>query len=268
MKNRTHYEYNIIHDEVTEIISGGTTLPTGYGTLPTAFCSQSDIKMPDGKYIRITLGNETLTLTSIPAKTDRVYRETIVMNNGVSVRVQLTNMTPEGKGDRNRYYYNAVPLSTTAITPYIGQTYTVKLVSDAISCLDEKYIPDTIQRTEEGKGLSTNDLTDELKANYDAAYEFSQAEHAPVDAQANVIEKITVNGTEQTITDKTVDITIDGYTLPAAGAELGGVKSGGDVTITEGIINVNLTDYATEEYVNRAVAPKAQVQIITWEDND
>lgn len=60
----------------------------------------------------------------------------------------------------------------------------------------------------EGKGLSTNDLTDDLKANYDAAYEHSQAAHAPVDAQANVIEKITVNGTEKPITDKTVDITV------------------------------------------------------------
>ena len=60
----------------------------------------------------------------------------------------------------------------------------------------------------DGKGLSTNDLTDDLKANYDAAYEHSQAAHAPVDAQANVIEKIKINGTEQTITDKAVDIAV------------------------------------------------------------
>lgn len=60
----------------------------------------------------------------------------------------------------------------------------------------------------EGKDLSTNDLTDELKANYDAAYTHSQADHAPVDAQANIIEKIKVNGTEQNISDKAVDITI------------------------------------------------------------
>ena len=60
----------------------------------------------------------------------------------------------------------------------------------------------------EGKGLSTNDLTNDLKANYDAAYEHSQAAHAPADAQANIIEKIKVNGAEQTITDKAVDIAI------------------------------------------------------------
>lgn len=38
----------------------------------------------------------------------------------------------------------------------------------------------------DGKGLSTNDLTNELKGNYDAAYQHSQAQHAPSDAEANV----------------------------------------------------------------------------------
>ena len=60
----------------------------------------------------------------------------------------------------------------------------------------------------EGKGLSTNDLTDELKGQYDTAYTHSQAEHAPVGAQANVIETVKVNGTALTVTDKAVDITV------------------------------------------------------------
>ena len=37
----------------------------------------------------------------------------------------------------------------------------------------------------DGKGLSTNDLTNELKANYDAAYTHSTSAHAPVNAQKN-----------------------------------------------------------------------------------
>lgn len=60
----------------------------------------------------------------------------------------------------------------------------------------------------DGYGLSKNDLSDALKANYDAAYTHSQAAHAPVGAQANVIESIKVNGTAQTITNKAVDITV------------------------------------------------------------
>lgn len=43
---------------------------------------------------------------------------------------------------------------------------------------------------EDGKGLSTNDLTDALKENYDAAYAHSQDEHAPVDAEKNVIASV------------------------------------------------------------------------------
>lgn len=59
-----------------------------------------------------------------------------------------------------------------------------------------------------GKGLSTNDLTNELKGNYDAAYTHSTSAHAPVDAQANIIESVKVNGTALTVTGKAVDIAV------------------------------------------------------------
>lgn len=54
----------------------------------------------------------------------------------------------------------------------------------------------------------TNDLTNELKANYDAAYTHSQSAHAPANAQANVIETIKVNNTALTPTDKAVNIMV------------------------------------------------------------
>lgn len=60
----------------------------------------------------------------------------------------------------------------------------------------------------EGKGLSTNDLTNELKGNYDAAYAHSQVAHAPVDAQANIIETVKVNGAALAVTGKAVDIAV------------------------------------------------------------
>lgn len=59
-----------------------------------------------------------------------------------------------------------------------------------------------------GKGLSSNDLTNTLKGNYDSAYTHSQSAHAPTNAQANIIETVKVNGTAQTITNKTVNITV------------------------------------------------------------
>ena len=67
----------------------------------------------------------------------------------------------------------------------------------------------------DGYGLSKNDLSDALKANYDAAYTHSQVAHAPADAQKNVIETVKVNGSALTVTDKAVDISV-----PTDNAEL------------------------------------------------
>lgn len=46
-----------------------------------------------------------------------------------------------------------------------------------------------------GKALSTNDLTNTLKANYDAAYMHSQSAHAPSNAERNTIVSVKKNGT-------------------------------------------------------------------------
>ena len=58
----------------------------------------------------------------------------------------------------------------------------------------------------DGKGLSTNDLTTASKSSYDAAYTHSISEHAPADAQVNVIESVKVDGTALPITNKAVNI--------------------------------------------------------------
>lgn len=81
-------------------------------------------------------------------------------------------------------------------------SHTVSQITDLQTELNKKV--DVV----EGKGLSTNDLTDELKGHYDTAYTHSQTAHAPVGAQANVIEGIKVNGTLVTLTDKVADITV------------------------------------------------------------
>lgn len=87
----------------------------------------------------------------------------------------------------------------------------------------------------EGKGLSTNDLTDELKGNYDEAYTHSQEDHAPANAQANVIEGIKINGEAQTITDKAVDIpqaTLTKHGVVKGLAALNGVNVSTDGTMS------------------------------------
>lgn len=61
---------------------------------------------------------------------------------------------------------------------------------------------------EEGKGLSVNDMTDDLKSNYDAAYSHSIQPHAPVASEPNVLEVVQRNGVVQDIISKTVDLEI------------------------------------------------------------
>lgn len=145
----------------------------------------------------------------------------------------------------------------------------------------KQYIEDKIVNKVDkvsGKGLSTNDLTDTLKNNYDAAYTHSQNAHAPSNAQANqnafsnitvgsttiaadtTTDTLTLSGSNVTITpDATNDkVTIGitkanvtaalGYTPPstnttyevATSSALGLVKSGADITVdSDGNVSVN-----------------------------
>ena len=76
--------------------------------------------------------------------------------------------------------------------------------SDNIKSIFKGYV-----KEEEGKGLSTNDLTADLKSNYDTAYTHSQASHAPTDAEKNVIVGIKKNGVSLTAdANRSVNITV------------------------------------------------------------
>ena len=140
-----------------------------------------------------------------------------------------------------------------------------------------------------GKGLSTNDLTNTLKSNYDAAYTHSTTSHAPSNAQANVLESVKVNGTALAISSKAVNVTVptkvsdlandtgfitvdevpETYELPAATTStLGGVKIGTNVSVSSGTISVangstsakgvvQLTDGVTSTSTTTAATPNA-----------
>lgn len=65
---------------------------------------------------------------------------------------------------------------------------------------------------------SYNDLEnlpdfEELKANAAAAFTHSQSEHAPSDAEENIIENIAVNGEDTEIKDKRVSLTVLSFTV-------------------------------------------------------
>ena len=98
--------------------------------------------------------------------------------------------------------------------------------------------------TVSGKGLSTNDLTATLKANYDAAYTHSQSTHAPSNAERNVIVGIQKNGTDVSVNTTTRKVNI---TVPTKTSDL--TNDSGFLTQHQ-----SLSGLATESYVDSAIA--------------
>lgn len=93
-----------------------------------------------------------------------------------------------------------------------------------------------------GKGLSTNDLTNALKANYDAAYTHSTSSHAPTNAERNVIVGVKKNGTALTVdSSRSVNITV-----PTKVSEL--TNDSGFLTEHQ-----DLTDYAKKSELDSKV---------------
>ena len=106
----------------------------------------------------------------------------------------------------------------------------------------------------DGKGLSTNDLTDTLKSNYETAYAHSQAAHAPVNAQKN--SDITKAEIEAKLTGQITSHThAETYTLPAAtSSTLGGIKVGKGLSITaDGILNTAASGDTAHTHSNMEV---------------
>lgn len=111
----------------------------------------------------------------------------------------------------------------------------------------------------DGKGLSTNDLTNTLKSNYDAAYTHSTSAHAPTDAEKNVIVGIQKNGTDVSVgSDRKVNITVptSAYDIGAAPisttteATLSAASWTGDSAPYVYTLTVNgVTDTSTQEIV-------------------
>lgn len=101
-----------------------------------------------------------------------------------------------------------------------------------------------------GKGLSTNDLTNELKGHYDAAYTHSIAAHAPADAEKNVIISVKVNGEALTPDgERAVDVDV-----PTAVSELTNDSGFQTSTQVSSAISTALGNYYTKTQTDSAIA--------------
>lgn len=101
-----------------------------------------------------------------------------------------------------------------------------------------------------GKGLSTNDLTNELKGHYDAAYTHSIAAHAPADAEKNTIVTVKVNGAALSPDgERAVDVEV-----PTAVSELTNDSGFQTSTQVSSAISTALGDYYTKTQTDTAIA--------------
>ena len=97
-----------------------------------------------------------------------------------------------------------------------------------------------------GKGLSTNDLTNELKAAYDATVE-TVAELTETGGEPNKVNDVKVNGTT-VVTDKVANISV-----PTKVSQL---------TNDSGYITGIPTEYITEDELTEAISSKAEISSI------
>ena len=117
-------------------------------------------------------------------------------------------LKPVGNTKEVMDYIGQIPETSNAktIIEYINSKTEGIATTESLAQL-QRDVENKVNKVD-GKGLSTNDLTNELKAQYDAAYQHSQTDHAPSNAQENVIEKISVNNVEQSISEKGVNISV------------------------------------------------------------
>jgi hypothetical protein len=103
--------------------------------------------MPEGKYIRITYKGETKEITDLTGWSNHCYFYA-TFADGFILWTTLTNKTSDGYASRNQLYFHASAPTDPSfnIEPYLGETYTIELVSGELKQLDEKYIPNTIAR--------------------------------------------------------------------------------------------------------------------------
>ena len=157
---------------------------------------------------------------------------------------KYAHIVGNGASDSNRS--NAHTLDWQGNAWYAGKLTVGKDPTDDMDVVTKKYFDankgsggstiDTSNfvKKEAGKGLSTNDLTNALKSNYDTAYAHSQAAHAPSTAQKNsditkaeIEAKLTGDVTSHTHSQYlTEHQSLDGYATKNNPVFTGSVSSG------------------------------------------
>jgi len=132
----------------------------------------------------------------------------VVTNDGISIETVINDKAPLSHG-------NHVPTTETANNAkFLRNDNTWQTVTPSnIGAVSQSTFDSHDSNT-------TKHITSTERTNWGTAYTHSQSTHAPTNAQANVIESIKVNGTTQTISSKSVNITV-----PTKASDIGAAES-------------------------------------------
>ena len=176
------------------------------------------------------------------------YSTTEQMNEAIATAIANKVDKVEGKGLSTEDFTTALKEKLVAL-PEGAEVNYVKSVSDEFTVSEEGKLevkevaqakvtglPDALAGKVdkvEGKGLSTNDFTNELKEKLDGMN---------ADGEANVLEAVKLSGTALPITDKAVDIptaTASALGVVKGTAAENGVAVAEDGTMTVNAVNIN-----------------------------
>ena len=185
-----------VAEKVTEAVTGGQVDLSSY--LKKTEATATYVKKEAGK--SLIADTEITRLASVTN-----YDDTSISNRVKAVEDSYSSLATVATTGS---YNDLTDKPNVALKSEIP-TKTSQLTNDSGFLTEHQDISGKVDKVS-GKGLSTNDLTNALKSNYDAAYTHSQSAHAPSNAQANIIEDVKVNNVSLKITDKSVNIDLSG----------------------------------------------------------
>lgn len=146
-----------------------------------------------GDMMRATYDADADGVVDDAARLGGALPETYGKADGTNVKATFTPASARA----NIVSGEALPTILGKIAKYFGDLKGVAFSGSYADLVDAPTIPSV-----------TNDLTNTLKSQYDAAYTHSTSAHAPADAEANVITEIKINGVAQVPVAKAVNLAV------------------------------------------------------------
>jgi hypothetical protein len=159
--------------------------------------------------------------------------------NGVRTAVDL----------ERRYKFNEIELTADEVE-YLKQFIEVDsfLSTSSVHAVQNKVITNALNSKvskETGKGLSTNDFTNTL---------LEKLNKIQANAEENLIESISVNGTTQTITNKNVDIQLEDIASEDIEANTKARHTHSNKTVLDGITADDISDWNEATIIDSNIA--------------